>query len=936
MDYNKLKKNFEKCKEPIAFAQRYHFFKATTKLQTTEEIFETLHAIEQLNLLGALYILVLKELDYANEYIRLFWERNHNQITSDLYTNSEHSYLSMQMIYLCMMHMEDSASLAETVFSDDPPSAETGKAASDYYAQLFLEAIRQFPAEINWKRDYCRIIMEIFSARKQDSEFVRYIETGLGKTHLGNEFNIDSARKYFDLLCSLQLFDCATHFLENFGVVQQVLDFEPEHLLQTLFSLPSPELVTYGKWYKTNVLNPDYSYADWHADVLRYNTDPELRNWMNLAFFYHRLKEHCESKDWTAFDATLSTAGEYRLFNLNHFKYIKQLIFCFAYVIDALLDSHKNIVEFLNKIEHININTFYRNKFSFQWNQILQEKYDYNRIKTELFEQYEPGEAVFIYMNTHLKCIINLEEIIHICATKAKRKDISEFFNAYPISGRISHGSKYSSVRDKLFISPQFIATALSYPDYVQTCEALGASSPEAKRSLKRQIRNDESWYSKNKFTAELFRSGDWCSFHIHTYVESGDRAGIYAVDINLYDDIRDMRIQERDTIYPGIVLDWLKAQQTSGSYIFWNPDNPVYGVNHLSDNAVRNRIALEILDTILVLRNNPDALRDFLFAFTNAPLEELNEFRYIPTQHSLNYSFPSEDFDQLRRQLREKALCILKDNSIPSGIKKDIYLNTCLRKYFDFQDVCRYISKEFYLATADEPFSIALKLEKKEGEKYIFTTQGRKNTLYSSVPFVYYGEAPGLKEGQIYLNTLRNYDFERRCFILEATDLRNHEVDIWNQYLRKMRDIKKITDVSDTAKIKDALERYNIRITSDKHISQFTHELNLIFQRGGFDIRHALTTLSVIAATNPYLHREMDFSRFQNIFRKDYLDSYKRFMESFRTKQYSYTNMCDLFFSSHFQVFISKEEFLSELVHGGANQEDILNYCNYKAYPLA
>jgi len=945
MDHNKITKNFEKCKEPIAFAQRYHYFKATMKLQTKEEIFETLYVIEQLNLLGALYILILKEPEYTKEYIQLFWKRNRDMITADLYTNSERSYLSMQILYLCMMYMDDSAALAETVFSEGnisnlfpvtPLFTETGKIVSNYYAQLFLKAIRRFPAEINWKQDYCRIITEIFSARKQDSEFVRCVETDLSKTHLGNEFNIADARQYFDLLCSLQLYDCATHFLENFGTVQQVLDFEPEQLLQTLFSLPSPELVTYGKWYKTNVINPDYSYADWHADVLQYNTDSELRSWMNLTFFYHRLKECCESKDWTAFDATLSTAGEYKLFNLNRFKYIKQLIFCFAYVIDALLDSRKNIVEFLNKIEHININTFSRNKFSFQWNQILQEKYDYNRIKTELFEQYEPDEAVFIYMNTHLKCIINLEEIIHICAINAKRKDISLFFKNYPLSGRISHGSKYSSIRDKIFISPQFIATALSFSDYVQTCEALGANSPEAKKYLKKQIRNDETWYSRNKATAELFRSGDWCTFHIHTYVENGDRAGIYAVDISLYDNIRDNRIQERDNRYPGILLDWLKAQRDSVSYIPWNPENAIYGVNHLSDNALRNRIAIEILDTILVLRNNLDALSDFLFALTNAPLEEINEFRYIPTQHDLKFSFPAEDFKHIRTLLREKAFCILKDNSIPSGIKKEIYLNTCLRKFFDFQDVCRYISKDFYLATADDPFSVALKFEKKEGNQYTFTTQGRNNTLFSSVPFLYIGDGPELVEGFVYLNILRNYDFERRCFILEAIDLRNNQVDVWNQYLRKMRDIKKITDASDTVKLKEELQRYNIRITSDKHISQFTHELHLIFQRNGFDIRHALTTLSVIAETNPYLNRELDFSRFKNAFRKDYLSAYQSFLENFRAKKYSYTNICDLFFSSHFQVFIPIEEFLKELILCGFHHEEILNYCRYKAYPLA
>lgn len=944
MDHTKLIKNFEKCKEPITFAQRYHYFKATTKLQTKEEIFEALQVIEQLDLLGALYILILKEPEYTKEYIQLFWDRNREQITSGLYTHSENSYLSMQMIYLCMMFIDDSLALAEAVFSEEnisnlpsaPAHIEKSRVVSNYYAQEFLEAIRQFPSDFRWKPDYCRIVMEILKARKQDSEFVRYIETGLSKTPLGNELNNDYAGQYFDLLCSLELYGCAKYFLENFDTTQPVLGLEPEYLLQKLYALPSPELVTYGKWYKTTVINPEYSYADWHTDVLRNTTDTELEVWMNLTFFYHSLKEHCEANDWSAFYEALSTAGEYKLFNMNRFKYIKQLISCFAFIINELLTSRKNIVEFLKQIEHININNFFRNKFTFQWNQILHEGFDYRTIKSELFEQYEPEDAVYIYMNTHLKNIINLEEIIHACSVKAHRRDLSEFFKDYPISGRISHGSKYSSVRDKLFISPQFIATSLSYADYVQVCESFGPTSSEARKYLKKQIRNDETWYSRNKATAELFRSGDWCSFHVHTYVDSGDRAGIYAVDINLYPNIRDMRIQERDTVYPEVLLDWLKSLRDTGSYTPWNPEYSVYGVNHLPDNALRNRIAVDILDTILALRGNLEALNDFLFAITNAPLEEINEFRYIPTQRLLEYSFPPEDFKQFRTLLREKALCILKDKSIPSDIKKDIYLNTCLRKYFDFQDVCKYISKEFYLETADAPFSVALKFMKKEGNRYTFTTHGRNNTLFSSDPFIYIGDGPELTEGYVYLNTLRNYDFERRCYILEAIDLRNHQVDEWNQYLRKMRDIKKVTDAADTVKIKEELERYNIRITSDKHISQFTHELHLIFQRSGFDIRQALMTLSVIAETNPYLNHETDFSRFQNSFRKDYLSSYESFIENLRTKKYSYTNVCDLFFSSHLQVFIAKEEFLKDLILCGVNHEDILNYCNYKGYPIA
>ena len=213
MDYEQIKKNFGKCSAPIEFAQRYNYFRLRYKLTEPEQIREALELIEELDLLGALYIYALKEQDAGSEYIERVLDRHAQILSREVGRTDEKGVYYAQAALLCLMHLPEEklqegcdriygtedAEIAEAEASSGnaeiaEEAESSGNAEIDEEAEPsedaegptkvrkewmearagnLQKALDAFPPEIRWVPHYCALMSAIFCSFGED--YVLYV-----------------------------------------------------------------------------------------------------------------------------------------------------------------------------------------------------------------------------------------------------------------------------------------------------------------------------------------------------------------------------------------------------------------------------------------------------------------------------------------------------------------------------------------------------------------------------------------------------------------------------------------------------------------------------------------------------------------------------------------------------------------------------------------
>lgn len=913
---------------------------------------------------AALYIAETKEESFKKSYIEKFLERNKETLVKEIQTNEDDIVYFMQVAYLCFMNVSEERclELCTDFFSENsiPEISENHKKVNWHYANAFVEGIDTLPDAIGWEKKFCRIALSIFQARKEDIHFLHSIEMhrNFRQKPLWYLCDDESARKYFDTLCQYGDYVCARNFLDHFinrdrfnkrVKEDEFLGMKLPDFIDRLYHLPSPELLTFGKYVIKKVLpkvfpeefNGEYSYKDWENDILKHNTDADCIKWIKLTSYYYSLSNLIDSENLTGFEEQLEDAGDFEMFDMDKFEYMKQIVDNFVFIINKLiLLSYKNLSGFLKSIQNINIGEYSRVCYLSKWRDRInnpEKDYDYAEIEKNLFEKYTIEDIVSIYMNSHLKLIFNIEDIIIKCTEKkgkdigkkVSKLDLSELFGDYQLRGVVSVNPWSSgSIRDKFFITPTEVASDVTFHDYKEICKNFGQNTFEAREIDRKLIRSDQIWCSKNKKYIQLIRPKDTCTFYIHRYIEN---KGILAKNISttVSNDIKMKRWEKINIIYPDNIRNWLCDIRTEGKFLEWDKNNAIYDAFLLEDNSTKNLIALDILETILALQKNIPALELFIQEITMKPRKEMNAFRYVSTRKSQPFTFVN--YPQTCQQICRKADEILKNKDIPETLRKDIYINTCIRKVYDLQKADRYIGKKIY-SELDDDFNddivVALRFEYQDQDQvYYFSTKMRDNTFRSNKPFKYKGENMVLKPGHDYSVTLKEYDGEEECFVIDKIYLENNEIGLWQKFLRTLREIKKIpfSGFSETneisagnrqsviSEIKEKLATYQIEVTSERHIKQLAYEMNCIFESQNYDIASALETLDIIGDANPFRNSDGDFGKFEKKFYRLYYTSYVGFLENCRQKKFP-KRFCKLYFSSYLKVFISYNDFIDNI----------------------
>ena len=105
-----------------------------------------------------------------------------------------------------------------------------------------------------------------------------------------------------------------------------------------------------------------------------------------------------------------------------------------------------------------------------------------------------------------------------------------------------------------------------------------------------------------------------------------------------------------------------------------------------------------------------------------------------------------------------------INSKPVKSEIKLEIFLNTCIKKFYELEKVCRYIGNEVF--ANDMRCIVPLTCVGKNNNKYILSTKSKKNVVFSRYNFQY-ESIDELREGWIYYACLKSSDDNNQCFII-------------------------------------------------------------------------------------------------------------------------------------------------------------------------
>ena len=81
----------------------------------------------------------------------------------------------------------------------------------------------------------------------------------------------------------------------------------------------------------------------------------------------------------------------------------------------------------------------------------------------------------------------------------------------------------------------------------------------------------------------------------------------------------------------------------------------------------------------------------------------------FSPVIHKEFY-IPEYRYKDFINTVNEKAKSLLNNKDLPKYLRKDIYLNSIIKKFYELRFACEQFGEELYKNTADEAFVFALK----------------------------------------------------------------------------------------------------------------------------------------------------------------------------------------------------------------------------------
>lgn len=942
MNTKAIEKEFEKCEKIDDYFIRYEYFCMRPSIEEKIEVLET---IAKKNLLAALLIVDMYERDAAPEIISKVLVKDILELDHSFCGDEEQATTDMQCVLVALKYLEGEQlkEVVNAVFSREEGFHENKNMSYDYsgmtthYAVTMSNAISNMPHTYNWEEAYSKIVLAVLKVRREDPNFTNRLEANSKNKKFAKTYNW--MFEYFLALCNIGAYDGAKFFLDRiWDQGSRLFGLEDDEFIKLFCSFASPKIVSFCYEYMS-VHNAEYTEDEWFNDVMKYNSDPETIKWVKVDRFIFKLYQYIV-EDGQDHDGLLHEANDIVMFDLKKCAYAPRMISRLAQIFNTFILENRDVCAFIDRLGALNLYDYRYIQYVDTYKEYpgVYNYTDFEALEGKLFQLKDPDQVLKIYMNTHLRFRIDLRDIIEyidrLVPSENDKDQFSPFkdlFRKYPIDGYISNISYLQAARNKIFLMPRYLYTKWTY-GYAREVYKNNNNIPslDTQEAFNKVIRNDQSWYDHNKEWSELLSTYDECTFLIARYKRVNSL--ILASDITKEDYEKEKKEREK---LPELVLAWLEDIKRGKKVADWNQRNRIYGIRNVENMQSRVKVALAILETIEALAEDEKEIKKLLRLFQRYPMEEINEFRYIATQKWYVFNMP--DFIENVKKIQKLANTLFENESLSPGIKKEIYLNTCIKKFYELEKVCRYIGNEIF--AGDSKCIMPLTYIGKKNNQCVFTIENRpnKNVVYTRYDILYEG-IEELKEKWIYFANLKQFDKENRCFwinqlFLSEKDVKKLDDMLWKRYLTCIFDLKKSLSSKNKEDVRQNLEELSVDITLSERIKQFAAELDHAFYHYGYNVFQCDAILEVLNDSNPFYVQSNSFEDFRELFMKAYGGSYERFLQDIEANNRAIPMICNVYFLSYLRIFTPWDKFISDMERIGYRRIEIENYCRIANY---
>lgn len=935
MNIQEINNDFKKGKNIDEYSMQYELFYMRPSI---EEKIEVLKEISKVNLLAALISADKCEKDIAPEIIPKVFLKDILELDNSFLAGEEQATANMQCVLIVLKYLEEEKliEVVNAVFSREEGFHENKNMFYDYsdmtihYAVTMSNAINNMPYTYNWEEAYSKIVLAVSKARREDPNFANRLEARLREKRFVETHNW--MFEYFLALYNIGAYDGAKFFLDKiWNPSSRLFGLEDDEFIKRFCSFTSPKLVSFCYEYMS-VHNTEYTEDEWFKDVLKYNADPETIKWVKVDRFFYKLYQQIV-ENGQEYDELINDAKDIVMFDLKKCTYAPKMMSRLAQIFNKFILENRDVCAFIDRLGVLNLYDYryIQDMDTYKEYKRVRDNTDFAALEKKLFQLKDPEKVLKIFMNTHLRFEIDLRDVIEYIDQLVPSKNdndqsapFKEIFQKYPIDGTISAISYVQTARDKIFLKPRYLYTKW---DYTYSCGVFRKNhykpNLETQEAYNKVIRNDQNWYDHNKEWSELLSVYDECTFYISKYIRVDSL--ILASDITKKDYEKEKKEREH---LPNIVIGWLEEIKRDKKLVDWNERYRIYGIRNVKDMQSRERVALAILETIIELSEDENEIKKLLRLFRRYPMEEINEFRYIATQKW--HDFYMTDFIDMIKKIQKLADTILKSESLSPGIKLEIYFNTCIKKFYELEKVCRYIGNEVFAGDARCIMPLTYIGRKDNQKLFAIENKPNKNVIYTRYDILYEGPEE-LKKNWIYFANLKQFDKEKQCFrinqlFLSEKDVKKLDDMLWQKYLICIVDLKNSLSAENKEEVRQNLEEITVDITSSERIKQFSGELDGAFHHYGFDVQNCDAILGVLNDTNPFVIQSNSFEDYQDYFMKFYSESYETFLQDIENHKRAISAICNVYFLSYLRIITPWDQFISDMERIGYRRVEIEN----------
>lgn len=801
--------------------------------------------------------------------------------------------------------------------------------------------------------------------------------------------------EYFRYLCEKEAYDGANSFLDRIwkkSSGRKLFGKDISEVKGLLFSIPHPSLLTVGLDY-ISLQQPEYTYEEWYGEVERLFAGTEvwksLGLWMQVGRGIHRLYENRE-------ECNLKDLSELPMYDVEEHKYMTRMCTKLAEIIqDWMLCEtvdDKTLTEYLHLLKDKNLFSYeLYDRYTFSYHNYSGfSKLDWEKMRERLYRIPDAETMVYVYFHTPLWLGEDLFSVVHNIVSKGKLAEsqtIERVFSKYTFDGKIVYEKRLTTGWERFRIVPRNVCWSKKESDIEKKAE--GEQVVKARNGV---VYVTEDWLSRNVDKMPFF-SVKWieevpgkrkylhvpCTFRL--YELKGDI--LYVTDLEKVTYVEEEEPDEAETtvsaettgkslvrkVFDENLTRWYRAMTGQQRFIKWGMwekregevsahiPEPMKVKSEEFTLEERVEYAERFVDLLLSFGSEHiSEIARLLHHCSFSPLQNVNEFRYIETQHWTDFELNAEQ----EKRLYQKAVRLLEDEEISQEMKLEIYMNTCLQKVYPlerlveknpeiakllFAPQTEWIVPVKYIGSREKwtMFSMkSLQKKKKINEKdfVLVTDRKKQNVIKSDCEFFYDGlidiqrtipiEAVPKSLRQWYPNSLRNR------FVLYATlkGMRNGRFEIghmyarsedlairfpWREYKKCFYDMKKSTDIEQLLSVHKRLKNIFVTFDSLEKYNQIAGEMDEVCSNLEFDVEKCRDVLLTMGQKNAFWdmsflteQQSEDADKRKEAWKVQYKDSYDTFLKNARKAYIGWIGT--VYYLSHLQLVVDEQEFAENL----------------------